>query len=236
MRKALALHAQKEQGISIHQKQRASSKWKEMVEAPNFDRVLDNRNNLFLSFLVEFDFQLWARLKLSIQSLSSDLDVISPSEYHNSAPRSNATWKDPYANVTQTSARLTERCLNGPPRGAVRDTFWSVTQGTDQVHFFFSHLLTWIFSVVPPSFFSYGVEEVGVEDWYFACVAEHKSPRMLLSGTLPLWGVRISVGGQGSHCRGSDKLWNVKDQFLPHVAALGEHSENTARAVSRHHV
>ncbi|KAJ8010586.1 hypothetical protein DPEC_G00076610 [Dallia pectoralis] len=50
------------------------------------------------------------------------------------------------------------------------------------------------------------VKELVVQAWYFACVAQHKSPRMLLVGTLPMWGVKISVGGQGSRCRGSDKL------------------------------
>lgn len=51
-------------------------------------------------------------------------------------------------------------------------------------------------------------------------------------GDTSLVGVRISVGGHRSASGGSDKLWNVKDQFLPHVSVLGEHCQ----AVSRHHV
>lgn len=78
------------------------------------------------------------------------------------------------------------------------------------------------------------------QTWYLLPrVAEHKSP--IVSGCLPLSefvgdtslvGVRISVGGHRSASGGSDKLWNVKDQFLPHVSVLGEHCQ----AVSRHHV
>lgn len=75
------------------------------------------------------------------------------------------------------------------------------------------------------------------------CVAGHKSPRVFSAslsslaisgkasqffGDTSLVGVRISVGGHRSVGGGSDKLWNVKDQFLPHVSAVGEHS----RAVS----
>lgn len=62
---------------------------------------------------------------------------------------------------------------------------------------------------------------------------EHKSPRVPQCGDTYFVGVSGSRwGGQRSRRRGSDKLWNVKDQFLPHVLALWEHS----RAVSRHHV
>lgn len=215
MRKALALHTQKEIGISLHQKQRAPSKWKEMFEAPVFDRVLDNINNLFLSFLVQFDFQLWARLKFSVQSFSSELDVISPCEYHNSAPKNNATWTDPYANVIQTSAQFMERCLMGLLRGTPFVPLLEVLSRLTSLQL--PPYLTLLFT---HPYFRVGWRRVGMEAWYL------NLPKCSWSGTLLLWGVRTSVGGQGLRWRGSDKLWNVKDQFLPHVAALGEHWEH----------
>lgn len=101
----------------------------------------------------------------------------------------------------------------------------------------------WSPSVCKPMYVAIG----GKKTWYILpFVAEHKSPIVSDSPPLSLFlwkgsqfvgdtslvGIRISVGGHRSAGGGSDKLWNVKDQFLPHVSVLGEHCQ----AVSRHHV
>ena len=45
---------------------------------------------------------------------------------------------------------------------------------------------------------------------------------LYISGNTSLMGVRISRRGQGLPRRGNDKLWNGKEQFLPHVPLLLE--------------
>lgn len=125
-------------------------------------------------------------------------------------------------------------------RGAVWDTFWSFISPKDQI---------------PSPSSSPGCDNVCVQPcvlkrfgtfclaWQHINLPELVPLSLFLSlslsrkasqffGDTSLVGVRISVGGHRSGGRGSDKLWNVKDQFLPHVSVLGEH----CRAVSQHHV
>lgn len=116
--------------------------------------------------------------------------------------------------------------------GALRDTFWSFILLTDQV---------------PSLSASPGCDNVGVQPCMLkrpgtVCLAwqDINLPECLVLlplclslsekasqffGDTSLVGVRISVGGHRSVGGGSDKLWNVKDQFLPHVSAVGEHSQ-----------
>lgn len=174
-------------------------------------------------------------LRLPVHSVLLDLIRFSPSP-----SEGNATWTDPYANHPLMSAPFTPATLWCPMRAILWSTIPVNPEFTLPAHPSSSYCTWTPFSTQFSPFVLFMYFSFFLSISCLCGITQNINLRRLNpwcgeEGGSTLYphhgGVRSRVGGQSSWRRGSDKLWNVKDQFLPHVSALGDQRW----AVSRHH-